>query len=46
VMVPASSPIRALADIKGRKLAVRPAAPIDKSWLLLQAQAETRWPST
>jgi NitT/TauT family transport system substrate-binding protein len=39
VMVPASSPIRALADIKGRKLAVA-GGPIDKSWLLLQAQAK------
>jgi NitT/TauT family transport system substrate-binding protein len=39
VMVPASSPIRSLADIKGRKLAVA-GGPIDKSWLLLQAQAK------
>jgi NitT/TauT family transport system substrate-binding protein len=39
VMVPASSPIRTLADIKGRKLAVA-GGPIDKSWLLLQAQAK------
>src|SRR5258707_11416451 len=38
-MVPASSPIRALADIKGRKLAVA-GGPIDKSWLLLQAQVK------
>jgi NitT/TauT family transport system substrate-binding protein len=36
VMVPASSPIRSLADLKGRKLAVA-GGPIDKSWLLLQA---------
>jgi NitT/TauT family transport system substrate-binding protein len=36
VMVPASSPIRSLADIKGRKLAVA-GGPIDKNWLLLQA---------
>ena len=36
VMVPASSPIRTLADLKGRKLAVA-GGPIDKSWLLLQA---------
>ena len=39
VMVPASSPIRTLADLKGRKLAVA-GGPIDKSWLLLQAVAE------
>jgi NitT/TauT family transport system substrate-binding protein len=36
VMVPASSPIRILADLKGRKLAVA-GGPIDKNWLLLQA---------
>lgn len=36
VMVPAASPIRALADLKGRKLAVA-GGPIDKSWLLLLA---------
>ncbi len=37
VMVPASSPIHTLADLKGRKLAVA-GGPIDKSWLLLQAR--------
>jgi len=37
VMVPASSPIKTLADLKGRKLAVA-GGPIDKSWLLLQAR--------
>jgi NitT/TauT family transport system substrate-binding protein len=37
VMVPAASPIKALADLKGRKLAVG-GGPIDKSWLLLQAR--------
>ncbi|WFU19340.1 ABC transporter substrate-binding protein [Bradyrhizobium sp. CB3481] len=36
VMVPASSPIKGLADLKGRKLAVA-GGPIDKNWLLLQA---------
>jgi NitT/TauT family transport system substrate-binding protein len=36
VMAPESSPIRTLADLKGRKLAVA-GGPIDKSWLLLQA---------
>jgi NitT/TauT family transport system substrate-binding protein len=38
VMVPSSSPIQNLADLKGRKLAVA-GGPIDKSWLLLQALA-------
>jgi NitT/TauT family transport system substrate-binding protein len=38
VMVPAASPIKSLTDIRGRKLAVA-GGPIDKSWLLLQAQA-------
>jgi len=37
VMVPSSSPLRSLADLKGRKLAVA-GGPIDKSWLLLQAR--------
>ncbi|MEK9282936.1 ABC transporter substrate-binding protein [Bradyrhizobium sp. ISRA442] len=37
VMVPAASPIKSLADLKGRKLAVA-GGPIDKSWLLLQAR--------
>jgi NitT/TauT family transport system substrate-binding protein len=36
VMVPAASPIRTLADLRGRKLAVA-GGPIDKNWLLLQA---------
>jgi NitT/TauT family transport system substrate-binding protein len=35
-MVPDASPIRTLADLKGRKLAVAGGA-IDKSWLLLRA---------
>lgn len=35
VMVPAYSPIRSLADLKGRTLAVA-GGPIDKSWLMLQ----------
>jgi NitT/TauT family transport system substrate-binding protein len=37
IMVPASSPIRTLDELKGRKLAVA-GGPIDKSWLLLQAR--------
>src|SRR6476619_4206420 len=36
VMVPDSSPIRTLADLKGKKLAGA-GGPIDKNWLLLQA---------
>ena len=38
VMVPAQSPIRTIADLKGKKLAVA-GGPLDKSWLLLQAFA-------
>src|SRR3984893_666048 len=36
VMVPDSSSIRTMADLKGRKIAVA-GGPIDKSWLLLRA---------
>jgi NitT/TauT family transport system substrate-binding protein len=36
VMVPANSPMRTLADLKGHTLAVA-GGPIDKSWLLLRA---------
>jgi NitT/TauT family transport system substrate-binding protein len=39
VMVPDSSAIKTLADLKGRKLAVA-GGPIDKSWLLLQASSK------
>ena len=38
VMVPANSPIKGVADLKGRKLAVA-GGPLDKSWLLLQGLA-------
>ncbi len=38
VMIPPSSAIRQLADLKGHKLAVA-GGPLDKSWLLLQAAA-------
>jgi NitT/TauT family transport system substrate-binding protein len=38
VMVPANSPIRRFADLKGKKLAIA-GGPLDKSWLLLQALA-------
>lgn len=38
VMVPGASPIRGLADLKGRRLAIA-GGPLDKSWLLLQALA-------
>ncbi len=38
VMTPANSQIAALADLKGKKLAVA-GGPLDKSWLLLQAAA-------
>lgn len=39
VMVKADSPVRALADLKGKSLAVA-GGPIDKSWLLLAAAAK------
>ncbi len=38
VMVKQDSPIRALADLKGRKIGVA-GGPLDKSWLLIQALA-------
>jgi NitT/TauT family transport system substrate-binding protein len=38
VMVPANSPIAGIADLKEKKLGVA-GGPLDKSWLLLQAQA-------
>jgi NitT/TauT family transport system substrate-binding protein len=39
VMVPKDSPIKTLADLAGKQLAVA-GGPIDKSWLLLQAAAK------
>jgi NitT/TauT family transport system substrate-binding protein len=39
VVVPAQSPFKDLADLKGKKLAVA-GGPLDKSWLLLQAYAK------
>jgi NitT/TauT family transport system substrate-binding protein len=38
VMVPADSPVAGLADLKGKKLAIA-GGPLDKSWLMLQAEA-------
>lgn len=38
VMVPQQSPIKTLADLKGKKIGVA-GGPLDKSWLLLQALA-------
>ena len=38
VMVPRQSPIKTLADLKGKKIGVA-GGPLDKSWLLLQALA-------
>ncbi len=38
IMVPANSEVTGLADLKGKKLAVA-GGPLDKSWLLLQADA-------
>jgi NitT/TauT family transport system substrate-binding protein len=39
VVVPGASPIRSIADLRGKKLAVA-GGPIDKSWLLLQGAAK------
>lgn len=39
LMVPPSTSIKSLADLKGRKLGVA-GGPLDKSWLLIQALAE------
>jgi NitT/TauT family transport system substrate-binding protein len=39
VMVPQQSPIKTIADLKGKKLGVA-GGPLDKSWLLLQALAK------
>lgn len=41
VMVAKDAPYRTLADLKGKKLAVA-GGPLDKSWLLLRAYAESR----
>ena len=38
VMVPANSPIKDIADLKGKKVGIA-GGPLDKSWLLLQALA-------
>ncbi len=38
LMVPAGSPVRGLADLKGRRLGIA-GGPLDKSWLLLRALA-------
>jgi NitT/TauT family transport system substrate-binding protein len=39
IMVPAASPIKSLADLRRKKLAVA-GGPIDKSWLFVQAAAK------
>lgn len=39
VVVPATSPIRTVADLAGRKLGIA-GSPLDKSWLLLRAHAQ------
>ncbi|WP_245276374.1 ABC transporter substrate-binding protein [Methylocapsa aurea] len=39
VMIPAGSPLKEIADLKGKTLAVA-GGPLDKSWLLLQALAQ------
>ncbi|PSH55341.1 ABC transporter substrate-binding protein [Phyllobacterium endophyticum] len=39
LMVPVDSPIKSLADLKGRKIGVA-GGPLDKSWLLMQGYAK------
>ncbi len=39
LMVPPDSPVRSLADLKGRKIGIA-GGPLDKSWLLLRAVAQ------
>lgn len=39
LMIPGDSAIRSLADLKGRRIGVA-GGPLDKSWLLLRAQAQ------
>ncbi len=41
IMVPSSSPIRALADLEGKRLGVA-GGPLDKSWLLLRAYSRRK----
>src|SRR3546814_18878412 len=41
LMVPADSPIRSLADLKGKKIAIA-GGPLDKGWLLLRGLTERR----
>jgi NitT/TauT family transport system substrate-binding protein len=41
MVVAADSPIRSLADLKGRKIGIA-GGPIDKSWILIQALAKKR----
>ncbi len=41
MVVAADSPIRSLADLKGRKIGIA-GGPVDKSWILIQALAKRR----
>ncbi len=41
VVVPAGSPVRTLADLKGRKIGIA-GGPVDKSWILIQALARKK----
>ncbi len=41
LMVPPESPVRSLADLKGRRIGVA-GGPVDKSWLLMRALARQR----
>ena len=42
LVAPASSPVRELPDLKGRRLGIA-GSPIDKSWLILRAYAKERY---
>jgi len=41
LMVPAQSPIRSLADLKGKRLGIA-GGPVDKSWLLIRAMGQSQ----
>lgn len=42
LLVPAASPIRSLADLTGKRLAIA-GSPLDKSWLILRALGQRRY---
>lgn len=42
IVVPANSPVKSLADLKGKKIGIA-GGPVDKSWILIQALARKRY---